>query len=443
MAFSDRVLHWSPRPISETLIWIYGWFVMLTNRPFVGLFLGSLWLALISAPLATFIQLRKKNLWVSPRRVIFMALFGFGLVAFFLLEHSPGTLFYCPVISAAYLTTLSAITLCFFQVAFRLTEDHRGRLITAFALIVAAASSEVGAFFAVSFAFVSLVFLLLEKLQGGSHERRLVWYLVPAFVGCSLVGLLFLNRAHTQGAIFATGEYHNVWMSLKTATGRLVKEYLTAGQRLSVRGLFFSLSLKACFFVGVRYCWLSSGFKVTRRRSLIILALSIVGTTYLSAAATYYGYGGLTNPWHQEFRQCLIILFVATVALLSSDYQYRNLSLRRCEWIALIAFSLALSLVLPSRVAALIHDYKQYSACIESRNSSWSSGLAKSSTMIWWCPPRGRVVDTMLYVPGVYNLDSKAPGVLDIMHFFRKQHLEIRPWTGAVVGGSGSSGSGG
>jgi hypothetical protein len=404
---------------------------MLTHRPFIGLFLGSLWLTLISVPLAAFIQVRKQHPCISRRLVIFMALSGFGIIAMFLLEHSPGALFYSPVVSAAYLTTLSALTLCFFQVAFRLTETHTGRVITAFALTIGAASSEVGAFFAVSFAFLSLIFYLPAKITGPSHERRLLWYIVPAFVGCSLVGLLFLNRAHTQEALFAAGEYHNVWMSLKKAAGRLLKEYLTAGQRLSVRGLVFSLSGKACFFAGVRYCWLSTGIKAARRQALIILALSFVATTYLSAAASYYGYGGLTNPWHQEFRQCLVILFVATLALLSCEYRGPNLSPRRCEWTALIAFSLALGLVLPGRVAALIHDYRLYSACIESRNSSWCSGLTKGNAMIWWRPPRGRVADTMLYVPGVYDLDSKAPGVLDIMHFFRKEHLEIRPWTGA------------
>jgi len=269
-----------------------------------------------------------------------------------------------------------------------------------------------------------------EKSCGSWHKWNMLWYLVPALVGTGMFYLIISNRVRTQEALFATAEYHNVVISLKTAVGQLVKEYLIAGQRLSYRGIFLSLLLKAWFFVGVRYCWLSGGIKVARRDMLIVLALSIIGTTYFSVAASYYGYGGLTNFWHQGLRQCLIILFVATVALLSCYYHAPNMSVRRCEWIGSIAFCITLIVVAPARVRGLIHDYKNYSVCIESRNKSWRSGLSDGDTMIWFSPPRGRVADTFLFAPGVYNSESKAPGVLDIMHFFHKEHLEIRPWTG-------------
>jgi hypothetical protein len=437
--FSERVLHWSPRPLSEILIWMYAWLVIWTRKPLIDPFLGFLWLTLLSVPLIAFAQISRTIRGSSRRHVMFMALFGFGLLALFLLEHSPRALFYIPTVAAAYLTTLSAITLCFFQLAFNLTENHLGRIIAAVAMIIAAGSSEVGASFAAIFAFVSLVFFAVEKLRGGSHQRPIGWYLVPASVGVSVLCLLLLNRAHRQQALFRAVEYHNVLMSLKTALARFISEVLTTGQRLSVRGILSSLLLKACFFISARYCCLSSGVRVARKQTLLILALSIVGTTYFSVAASYYGYGGLTNPWHQELRQCLIVLFIATMAVLSCYWRAPNLSLERCEWIASISFAVALIAVLPSRVPALIHDYKQYAVCVERRRRSWSSGFADGNRMIWWCPPRGRVADALVYTPGVYDLQSQAPGVLDIMHFFEKQHLEIRGWTGSGAGGQGDS----
>jgi hypothetical protein len=430
-AFGERVLHWSPRPISEILIWMYAWIVIWARKPLIGPMLGFLWLTLLSAPLVAFAQIPRTNRGPSRRRLTFMALFGSGLLALFLLEHSPGTLFYTPSVSAAYLTTLSAITLCFFQLAFNLTENHLGRIIGAVAMIIAAGSSEVGASFAVIFGSVSLIFFAVEKLRCGSHQRPLGWYLVPVSVGGSVLCLLVLNRAHRQEALFSSVEYHNIFMSLKTAAARFIAEFLTTGQRLSIRGILFSLSIKACFFISARYCCLSSGVRVAQKQTLLILALSIGGTTYFSVAASYYGYGGLTNPWHQELRQCLIVLFIATMAVLSCYWRAPNLSLERCEWIASIAFAAALLAVLPSRVPALIHDYKQYAVCAERRRRSWRSGFADGNRMIWWCPPRGRVADTLVYTPGVYDLQSRAPGVLDIMHFFDKQHLEIRGWTGS------------
>ena len=139
VAFSTRLFQCGPRPISETLIWIYGCLVNWAQRPLIGAFLGLLWLTLISAPLIAFIQIPKVFGVNSPRSFMFSALFAFGLVALFLGEHNPGTLFYSPVVAAAYL--------CFFQLAYSLTERTEGRVITALALIVAAASSETGAFF--------------------------------------------------------------------------------------------------------------------------------------------------------------------------------------------------------------------------------------------------------------------------------------------------------
>ena len=429
VAFSTRLLHWSPRPVSEILIGIYGWLVNWTHRPLIGAFLAFLWLTLISAPLIAFVQVPRDLRAISRRSVMFLALFGFGLVALFLVEHNLGSLFYSPVISAAYLTTLGAITLCFFQLAFSLTERQGGRLITALALVAAAASSETGAFFAIVFGLLSLIFMSAEMLCGSWHnQNKIIWFLVPVLVGTGMFYFIISNRLQTQQALFATAEYHNVVISLKTAVAQLTKEYLTSGQRLSDRGIFFGLLLKGCFFFAARYCWLSSGMKVARKQILIVLALSLIGTTYFSVAATYYGYGGLTNGWHQELRQCLIMLFVATVALLSCHYHARNISAQRCEWIGSIAFCIALSLVIPTRARGLIHDYKNYSVCIESRTKSWKSGLSNSNTMIWWSPPRGQVADTFLFAPGVYNSKSKAAGVVDIMHFFHKDHLEIRPW---------------
>jgi hypothetical protein len=35
-AFCDRLISWSPRPISEGLIWAYGCLVNWTHKPFIG-----------------------------------------------------------------------------------------------------------------------------------------------------------------------------------------------------------------------------------------------------------------------------------------------------------------------------------------------------------------------------------------------------------------------
>jgi hypothetical protein len=427
-AFCGRLISWSPRPISEGLIWAYSCLVNWAHKPFIGAFLGLLWLLLIGTPLISFMQLRTKLSGDSRRTLKFFSLFAFALIALFLLGHSPGELFYWPAGAAAYLTTLSAITLCFFQLAGNLTEHRAGRVITAGSLICCAGSSETGAFFAFAFGCLCLVGMSVDKAKGVDYQWKILWHLVPALIGMSVLGLLAHNRVPGQAPVFATAEYHNLYLSLKAALGETLKAYLTTGHRISTRGVLLAFLLKACFFLVVRYCWLSSGVKVARQQVLIVFALSVVATTYFSVAASYYGYGGLTNPWHEELRQCLIMLLVAAVGLLSCHWHTGMSDIPRWEWLGGIFAVGMLSMVVPGRFRALVHDYKNYAVCIENRNKSWNSGLSDGNTMIWFSPPRGQVAQTLIFVPGIYYANAKDNSYVHINQFFEKERLEIRPY---------------
>src|ERR1700751_3640519 len=431
VAFWDRLTGWSPRPLSETLIWIYASVVNLAHKPFIGVFLGLLWMMLILTPLISLAQVRTKFYTDSQNLLLFLLLLPYELIPLFLLEHPPGALFYWPVGAAAYLTTVVALTLCFFQLAYNLAESACGRTVSSLSLILAAGSSETGAFFAIVFGCLSVVGTVVDRLAGAAHERKYLWYLTPTFVGIGVFALLLHNRAQTQEALFPTLEYHNIYVSLQTALGETLKEYLVPGHRLSTRGLSLGLILKACFFLAARYCWLSSNIKKPRRQVLIVFGLSLIATTYVSVTGSYYGYGGLTNPCHEEFRQCLIMIIVATMGVFSCHFSLKQRNIQTVKWLGVLFILTTLLFVAPRRWAALAHDYKNYSICIESRHKSWQSGLSEGTTMVWYSPPKGQVADTLLFFPGAYDLGAKASDDLaysHIMQFFCKKHLEIRPY---------------
>jgi hypothetical protein len=121
------------------------------------------------------------------------------------------------------------------------------------------------------------------------------------------------------------------------------------------------------------------------------------------------------------------VLVFATAALFSCHYHMPIVDLRRTEWLGGIFVLLTLLFVVPGRIRALVHDYRNYAACIESRNESWRSGLANGEAMIWFSPPKGQVANTLIFEPGSYNSETKDLGPLNIMQFFHKEHLEIRP----------------
>jgi hypothetical protein len=396
-----------------------------------------LWLTLISAPLISYLQIRASYSEESRRPTVSLFLFAFAPIALFLLGHSPGELFYWPMGAAAYLTTLSAITLCFLQVAFNLTEHNAGRVITSLSLIFAAGSSETGAFFAVVFGCLSLTGMAVDMFRGSFSRRKIFWCLVPALIGMGVFALFVQHRVQSQAAAFPTAAYHSLYLSAKAGLGQTLKDHLVTGQRLSTRGVFLGVLLKVCFCLGIRYSWLSSGIRLPRRQVLILFSLSLFATTYFSVAASYYGYGGITNQfeegeghgyWHEELRQCLVMLVVATVGVFSCHYRPWILDIRRVECLGGIFVLGTLILVVPRRCTALIHDYRNYSVCIESRNKSWDSGLSDGNAMIWFSPPKGQVTNTFLFLPGTYDSEAKHTEYVYIMQFFGKERLEIRSY---------------
>jgi hypothetical protein len=119
------------------------------------------------------------------------------------------------------------------------------------------------------------------------------------------------------------------------------------------------------------------------------------------------------------------------MGVFSCHFSPKQRNIQTVKWLGVVFILTTLLLVAPRRWAALAHDYKNYSICIENRHKSWQSGLSEGTAMVWYSPPKGQVADTLLFFPGAYDLGAKASDDLDyshIMQFFGKKHLEIRPY---------------
>ena len=91
-----RLLHWSPRPLSELLIYFYGLTVYRVGLPLIGAFIAPFWILLIAAILWPVLRGRQGLL---PACV---------LLAMLLLGHPVAEVFYWPFGVVAYLPTLTA-----------------------------------------------------------------------------------------------------------------------------------------------------------------------------------------------------------------------------------------------------------------------------------------------------------------------------------------------
>src|SRR5581483_7243803 len=108
-ALADHIVAWSPRPVSEPLLFAYAQLVAVMGRPLIRGMLGSLWLVFLLGPLVTV-------RWRQPG-VLWRVAAGLSLLAMMIASRDPSQVFFWPVGAVGYLTALAALTLALFLLA--------------------------------------------------------------------------------------------------------------------------------------------------------------------------------------------------------------------------------------------------------------------------------------------------------------------------------------
>ncbi|MBV9786455.1 MAG: hypothetical protein JO264_21850 [Acidisphaera sp.] len=415
----DRLLTWSPRPISEGFLYLYYELVTLARRPLVTPFLLVFWAMLVLGSVCGFCPTRRS----LPR----CATIPLSVVAMFLLRHPIDELFYWPMGAAAYLAALSALTFLTFLVVRGGPATSRGRLAGLAAMLVAEGSAEIGAIFVCCFAPLLLCLEGMAMPRAAWRRpmalaRNTAWLVVPLAAGLYLLHLLLLGRV-TKASEAQPGAsaslYHHIGPSILAAAQQFGSE-LTGSANLSV-----SVGL---FFAGLALAMRQSLPGAVSRRQLAVLAAAFCITAYLSIAAADYQFGVLCCERHTTFRQCALVLAIVALARLAADLDW---GWRLRAGVAAIAgpvlVALSLSILSAARMPALVADYRAVPAMTETRRENWSSGFDKRSpAMLFALPPLGRIVGGLGWPTGDYALSEHPPwNILGILQFFGKQQLQV------------------
>lgn len=411
-----RVIGFSPRPISEALLFLYGRAVETSRDALIAPFLLLLWSLLIASSVTT---LRRQGRLVR-------LLLGCSLLTMFLLGHSVGEMFYWPMAAAAYLPTLAAQTFIFFRLLDGRSPSTKDRLLLAAALIVAAGSSEVGAAFVVLFAGFGLVALLIAPL----HARRSATdalFLAPALVlALALLGLHAYFRPLLPQLADTTTLGHPL-VSLLAGVPQLARDIISlAEDSTGTSNLLIGVTVKVLLFVGFRWCC-SQLFDGGRSRLLLVaFALSLVGASLISILAADYEYGMLCCERHGTLRECMMLLALASVAALPTGIgRFGHDAIFR-QFTGPLALLLAIGIALAPRLSALAHDYGEYHRLVRARSETWLSGQAATDKMVFHLMPRGQVVGSEnLPLRASASMDEHPPWyVAGILFFFRKDALQ-------------------
>ena len=104
----ERLYLWSPRPLSEAVLWLYDGAVTAVGAPLIAPFLLLLWAGLVAAAV---VALWRPGIPGSPWRLAA----ALGVVAMFLLGHAINEMFYWPMGVAPYLLAITGIVVVTFR----------------------------------------------------------------------------------------------------------------------------------------------------------------------------------------------------------------------------------------------------------------------------------------------------------------------------------------
>ena len=306
-AYGQR-LAWSPRPLSETIFYSYGWVVNNLHRPLILPFLGVLWVGFLAAGLITTIQGQLEDRERTAWPVLLVAT---SLMASFVAGGGLTEVFFWPAGAVAYLPTLSATLLLFLQVATGRLSTGSGRSVAFGCLLVAAGSSETGAAFVLAFALVQAVQLgwnMAGRSADPSARLPVWWWVMPAALSVIVMMAVWANRSHVLEAptvLTSDGVGHPA-VSLWRATGRLLQE--VAGWRVQTigrTGLSERLPAELLLAAGPGLCWRRMKRQDSETTLQIAgLAAALLTGTLFSLAATYLHFGAPVGEWHETIRRC-------------------------------------------------------------------------------------------------------------------------------------------
>ncbi|MGI3778379.1 MAG: hypothetical protein ACRYGC_13900 [Janthinobacterium lividum] len=421
-----RVLTWSPRPVSELLVFGYARAVDALHRPLVTPVLALLWGALAACAAALLPGVGTG----TARRA--RALVVLAVPAFFLLGHQVAEMFYWPMGAAAYMGAIAALTLLVMLVLRGRHLSRGGAVLAAGAMVVAAGSAEVGAM------AVGAAALLLGAAQVRVRPWRAAVLVVPLGAALLVLGLILNGRASAGVALGTeTATIHALWPSLQAAAAQFARETVSLDAYPGGwAGLALGGATKLALFLGLRaLCRAGLAGSPTPRAHLWALAASLLAASFLSIAAALWQFGLVCCQRHDSFRQCLDVLTLLLLAALAARGvrggetpvgSGRDVA-AGSAWL-LVALALVLSHrgPLERRLPSLWTDYLHLPSLLAARNRTWASGASPGPEMVFVEPPQGLVVGETDWPEGTFSRTPAPPWyMLGILLFYGKQQVSV------------------
>jgi hypothetical protein len=423
-----RLLHDSPRPLSEIILYLYGLVVEALGAPLIAPFLAILWGTLIGTTIVAAFQASFANPLVRVT-------LGLSLLATFLLGHGISEMFYWPMAAAAYLPALACVVVATFQVIDGATATPRGRFICGAGICLAALSVESGMFIAFGFAVAMAVLSVPALLPGGGgrSERAFIWWLIPLLISGAVLACALQFRVGLAAVeIGQDAAYFHQFIPDVGRTLALLPSELAfgdaQGRELPVRAAI--LLIKVLVFLGFCGILHAAPLRPLPWRHVLALAVGLCASIALTVLASLYQYGAWGMTRHRTWIQCVLLLLLLVLARLATSRRW--LPVRWGPLAGSCCLIAAMGIGMATRTVGLFDDYLMLPGIRADQRRTWASGEDPSTdSMRLALPPAGHVLDTLQWRTGHFVMTNDTAvtpwyirGVLD---YFNKKSIDIVP----------------
>lgn len=417
--FWRRLLLWSPRPLSEAAIALYGLAVAYWDRPLIGWALGIVWSACAILAFSPAL-LGKGELFARLFLVAFAAMLIF-------LGHPVADILYWPMAAVAHLPVIAAAT----SLTLALIIGRSTPLLEALCLSIAASSSEAGVFLTGSYLLLRGMGVIIQR----EAFRGWAWLSIPAVLCAMIVWRLIMGRAGmphphgtpTQGYALASLNaaidpfIHNLLM--------LQPDEISSGGPTggSVRD---GVILKILIAIGAAALCRATGWR-PRISRLVGLVLALMATSFLTIAAANYEFGFLCCQRHETLR----LDFSELIALLIGAGTARFFPKGRDKAVLVACAAMMLFTAETSRWRwpGMHLFFSSRALEADARQKTWLSGKSSGPIMTMSQGTNSSLFYYWPWEPGDYKAGGPGWDVQSMMKFFGKQEVIVQPAVPASI----------
>ena len=476
LAFWQRLYWWSPRPLSDSILYIYYGIVGYTRKPFVGIFLAILWMVFgvsLYISLKNIIQSttcyldqdikvinynykKIENSNIFYYKIVIPLLLSLLLFIYFLFVEKPSEIFYWPAGAAPYLLSASGIILTT-STLIKISNSKHISYFETFSLvtftILTAFSSEVGAVYSLLLSLCLLTIIVSCCIKyipvnwpiltwKQSNTMKLAIASSISFALSSTV-LFFLKTSRVGKA-----ELNSLASPI---TGNIKSSFILATERI-INETFFSYSFACKLALLLLVILLGIQAKVSLKKSTeftcLILIVPLLATNFVMINAAYYQFGELCCDRHLHFRAILTGLSLFLLGLMVASRLYAHSTpadsnstahpnkksssqffLLTSNFSLITITCLTLILLVSLQISSIVNDFKNFQSISHVYRENWHTNLSSQSSSGEYVNhhPTDYVMSFALE-PGIYSLSQENLSwhIRAYMMYFKKEKLSVK-----------------